>query len=87
MSDPVWPPEKAAQLLAEVYAGSLGEGSDIDPATQAELARDLDADPAYLEATWEAWLDPMYLYGWREERIDAARYWLDAEFLGGLASP
>ena len=39
MTDPVWHPEEAARLLAEVYGGSLGDASDIDPLTQEELAR------------------------------------------------
>ena len=88
MIKPIWSPAKAAWLLAEVYAGSLGEAYEIDPVTQEELARALDADPEYLEATWDAWVEPLtLLYGWSEERIDQARYWLDAEFLGGLAIP
>jgi hypothetical protein len=87
MSKPIWSPAEAAWLLAEVYAGSQGEASDIDPVTQEELARALDADPAYLEATWDAWLDMLDMYGWGEQCIDEARYWLDAELLGGLAIP
>ncbi len=39
MTDPVWRPEEAARLLAEVYGGSLGEACDIDPVTKEELAR------------------------------------------------
>ena len=88
MNSVIWSPAEAAWLLAEIYAGSLGEVCDIDPVTQEELARALDADPEYLQATREAWVEPMtLLYGWSEERIDEARYWLDAELLGGLAIP
>jgi hypothetical protein len=87
MSGPTWSAQEASWLLAEVYAGSLGDASDIDPVTQEELARALDADLAYLEATWDAWLKMLDLYGWSEQRIDEARYWLDAELLGGLAIP
>lgn len=87
MNRPVWSPVEAAMLLADLYAGSLGEACDIDLVAQAKVARALDADPEYLEAAWEAWLDPMILYGWNEQQIDDARYWLDAEFLGGLANP
>lgn len=88
MNKPIWSPAEAAWLLAEVYAGSLGEVCDIDPVTQEELVRALDADPAYLEATWDAWVEPLILlYGWSEERIDEARSWLDAVLLGGLAIP
>ena len=78
---------EAARLLAGVYAGSQGQVSDIDPVTQEELARAIDADPEYLEATWEVWVHLMVLYGWSEPQIDIARYWLDAEFVGGLAIP
>lgn len=56
MNSMVWSPEAAAQLLAEVYAGSQGEVLDVDPVTQGELARVLDADPEYLEATWQVWV-------------------------------
>jgi hypothetical protein len=87
MSEPVWSPVEAARLLVEVYAGSLGEPCDIDALAQEELARALDADPVFLEAAWEEWVDPMLLDGWGEQRIDDARYWLDAEFLGGLSNP
>ena len=88
MSEPIWSPLEASWLLAEVYAGSLGESYEIDPVTQEELARALDANPAYLEATWDAWVEPMILlYGWSEERISDARSWLDTQFLGGLPNP
>jgi hypothetical protein len=83
-----WSPEEAARLLAEVYAGSLGARSEFDPVKQEELARALDADPEYLEAAWEVWvLAGMRSSRWTQERIDEARYWLDAEFLGGLPVP
>lgn len=74
MNRVIWSPAQAAWLLAEIYAGSLREVCDIDPVTQEELARALDADPEYLQATREAWVEPMtLLYGWSEERIDQAR--------------
>ena len=88
MNSPVWSPEKAASLLTEVYAGSQGEACDVDPVTQEELVRALDADPAYLEATWAAWQKPLEgVYGWTARSIDDARYWLDTELLGSLACP
>ena len=86
MDASVWFPEEAARLLEEVYAGSLGTVSDVGLVTQEELARALDADPEYLEATWEVWV-LMGMPGWTQKRIDEARTWLDAEFLGGLAIP
>jgi hypothetical protein len=76
MSETVWSPAEAARLLAKLYAERQGELPQVDPVMQEELARALDADPAYLEATWDAWLDPMILYGWSEQCIDEARYWL-----------
>ena len=83
-----WSPEEAARLLADVYAGHLRVESDIDPVKQEELARALNADPEYLEAAWEVWvLAGMRSSRWTQERIDEARYWLDAEFLGGLPAP
>ena len=88
MSTPVWSVEEAGVLLADVYAGSLGEASEIDPVTQEELVRAMDADPAYLEATWDVWHRALRgVYGWNEQRIGEARYWLDAELLGALLSP
>ena len=83
MDQSVWSPEEAAQLLEEVYAGSLGTVSDVGLVTQEELARALDADPDVLEETWEVWV-LMGMPGWTEKQMDDARTWLDVEFLGGL---
>ena len=73
-------------MLIDVYAGSLGKAG-IDPVTQQGLVRAVDTDPVYLETTWEVWVHLMVLYGWSEPQIDDARYWRDAEFVGGLAIP
>ena len=88
MTIPVRSAAKAARLLAEVYAGSQGEAYDVDPVTEEELARAMNANPVYLEATWNAWVSELEgLYGWTRKEIDDARYWLDAAFLGGLPVP
>lgn len=70
----MWSPEKAASLLAEVHAGNQGEACHVDPVTQEELTRALDADPAYLEATWAARQKALEgVYGWTAQSIDGAR--------------
>ena len=89
MTPPRWTPVEAAYHLGEAFAAQHGEDDrDTDPVTLEDLARALDADPEYLEASWEAWHEGMSdNTSWTEGEIDDARYWLDTVVVGGLANP
>lgn len=84
---PIWTPIEATCHVDEAYAAEQGIHADYDPTTLEAIARAMDADPEYLEATWSAWKEEMEGDKVPEEEIDAARYWLDVTLIGGLANP
>jgi len=81
---PFYSPVEAAGLLADAWAADRGEEGWVDPVTLEALAWSLDADPEYLEETWQAWADELEAQGYTPTELDEARYWLDVVVIGGI---